>query len=79
MASTVNRLSIFWFKFCNIYVKKFREIPLYMRLVLIQIAIVGITGGIASTYSSIDAFLDPTSQLDPPCYVGRTNKTYFIQ
>ncbi|CAG2177486.1 unnamed protein product [Oppiella nova] len=72
----------FYFKLCSddgggAWTKK--EIPLYMKIILIQIAILGLIGGIASTYSSIASFIDPDTSLEPACYVRHTNNTYFYR
>ncbi|XP_054155610.1 uncharacterized protein LOC128954069 [Oppia nitens] len=57
---------------------KARHVPLYTKIILAEIAIVGIFGGAASTYSSITWFADPESHMEPACYAGRSAKTYFI-
>ena len=38
---------------------------------LLSCIAIGIIGGVASTYSSIDAIFDPKT-FKPPCYLNRT-------
>ncbi len=49
----------------------FRSISLHFKVYLIEIVIVGLIGGIASTYSAIIDLFDP-SGFTPPCYVNNT-------
>ncbi len=46
----------------------FRTIPLWEKINLLQVVIVGIIGGTASTYSAIQN-LASESTFVPPCYV----------
>jgi len=50
----------------------FRSIPLHFKVYLIEIVMVGLIGGIASTYSALMDLFDP-SGFTPPCYIKDTN------
>lgn len=48
----------------------FRFVPLHVKVVNIEIILVGILGGVASTYSAIMEIASPDTFV-PPCYVSK--------
>ncbi|XP_078485504.1 uncharacterized protein LOC100187512 [Ciona intestinalis] len=46
------------------------EIPLYLKVMLIEIILIGLVGGVASTYSVIAAIASGSSVFTVPCYVN---------
>ena len=46
------------------------EVPLWEKVVLIQIIVIALVGGIAATYSTIYSIVDGSSSFTLPCYVN---------
>uniref|UniRef100_F6VBX7 Amino acid transporter transmembrane domain-containing protein n=1 Tax=Ciona intestinalis TaxID=7719 RepID=F6VBX7_CIOIN len=46
------------------------NVPTYMKLLLIEIILIGLVGGVASTYSVITSLVSGTSGFTVPCYVN---------
>ena len=50
------------------------EIPIYEKGIFIEIVLIGILGGAASTYSALLDLFEPDS-FTPPCYVNAHNNS----
>ena len=50
------------------------EIPIYEKAIFIEIVLIGILGGAASTYSALLDLFEPDS-FTPPCYVNAHNNS----
>ena len=46
------------------------ELPLHVKVILIEIILIGVVGGIASTYSVLASLIDGSSGFTVPCYVN---------
>lgn len=46
------------------------DIPLFVKVILVEIMFIGIFGGIASTYSVLASLIDGSSGFSVPCYVN---------
>lgn len=68
--------SLFYLKLCSTESPdgSYRRItlPLYQWVVHFEIILVGLIGGISSTYSAIDAIVTGQSSFTVPCYVNQT-------
>ena len=50
------------------------KIPIYEKVILIEIILIGILGGAASTYSALLGLFEPDSFI-PPCYIPAHNNS----
>lgn len=46
------------------------QLPFYVKAILIEIIIIGVVGGVASTYSVLASLIDGSSGFTVPCYVN---------
>ena len=44
------------------------DIPFHIKLLLIEIMVIGVIGGVASVYSTIQALIDGSSGFTTPCF-----------
>lgn len=52
----------------TLFIFLFRFIPLHERIFLIEMALVGIVGGVATTYFALDSIING-GELEAPCYL----------
>ena len=50
------------------------KIPIYEKIIFVEIILIGILGGVASTYSALLDLFAPDS-FTPPCYVNVHNNS----